>query len=508
MLPSNPIHEVDLHRYVWDGAAVNAGVSPYRYPPGVVVEAALRGDTPALEPMLKRLVEAQQRSKSLWSSLQRVHYEWLPSPYPPVSQAVFALADATTPDASSPHVRITILKAWIVAFDLATLWTVFALLRHCGMHSGWAVVYAWCPLALKEFANSGHLDSIAVLLTCLALLLLVRSGSGDRLRTTPLRGTLPAALVLALGVGAKLYPLVLLPLFAAYWLRRGGWKTASAGLLAGSLLSAAVLLPMFTSGGQDAAQGETIVLTPPPAAGPVSIPTPVTSVSEGAVAETADSAAGLRAFLQSWEMNDLLFMLVLENLRPHDHQPPQERPWFAVVPDALATAATEAFRQVLSLGRGESLGEGRLTEKRLSFLLARIVTGFATLVLACVFAWRGSRPGDPPVLTLQAAALTIAWFWLLCPTQNPWYWCWAVPLLPFVRLRAWHIFSGLVLVYYLRFWLLAHFGGSTVLGTDYLGANFFYFIVVPIEHGLVLLALLVELFWQADRCFEKSRPAG
>ncbi len=506
LLPSTPIHEVDLHRYIWDGAVVNAGVSPYRYPPQTVIEAAEREDQSALDPQLRRLVDAQARSDSLRSSLERVHYEWLPSPYPPVSQAVFALADATTPDDASPRGRMMVLKAWIVACDLATLWVVFGLLRHCGLHSGWAITYAWCPLVLKEFANSGHLDSIAVLLTSLSLLLLVRSGSGERLRGNPLRGTLPAALVWALAIGAKLYPLVLLPLFATFWFRRGGRRAAGMGLVASGVLSLGLLWTLIASGGAGSPQAETIELTPPPVMKPDQAPTPANpSVGQPAV-EATDSAAGLRAFLQSWEMNDLLFMLVLENLRPHEAEPPHERPWFAFMSDAHATGVTESFRSALSQGPLESLGIGRLSDRRASFLLARLVTGVATLLLACVFAWRGSNRDATPEQTLRAAALTLVWFWLLCPTQNPWYWCWVVPLLPFVRLRAWHAVSGLVLLYYLRFWLAAHFAELSVLGSPYYGSNFFHFVVVPAEHGLVLLALACEHVWATIRRDQEGPP--
>jgi hypothetical protein len=38
-----------------------------------------------------------------------------------------------------------------------------------GRHLGWSLAYAWCPLAVKEVANTGHLDSIPVFLTVLAV---------------------------------------------------------------------------------------------------------------------------------------------------------------------------------------------------------------------------------------------------------------------------------------------------------------------------------------------------
>ena len=81
----------------------------------------------------------------------------------------------------------------------------------------------------------------------------------------------------------------------------------------------------------------------------------------------------------------------------------------------------------------------------------------------------------------EAGFLTLAWFWLLCPTQNPWYWTWALPLLPFARSRVWMAVSGFVLLYYLRFWLTYDWADTSVLGTGYMGSAFFDFVVTWLE---------------------------
>ncbi len=157
MLPSVPMHEIDLYRYLWDGAVVTAGVSPYRYAPQEVLPAATAA--PA-DRQLGALVSLRARSASLAESLGRIHYAELPSPYPPVSQAVFALAAVMTPDQASTFSRVLTMKVLLVLLDLATLLVVMQLVRQTGVHPGWSLAYGWCPLVLKEFANGGHLDSI------------------------------------------------------------------------------------------------------------------------------------------------------------------------------------------------------------------------------------------------------------------------------------------------------------------------------------------------------------
>jgi hypothetical protein len=105
---------------------------------------------------------------------------------------------------------------------------------------------------------------------------------------------------------------------------------------------------------------------------------------------------------------------------------------------------------------------------------------FAAIVVGLL--GRALRRGDTSTW-LETAFLTLAWFWLLSPTLNPWYWTWTLPLLPFARNRAWLAVSGLVLIYYTRFWFIYHFPDTPVPGTQYVGAAFFDLVVTWIEFG-------------------------
>ncbi len=457
LLPSTPIHEIDIYRYLWDGAVVVEGVSPYRYSPQQVLDASQQAPD-QFDADLRRLVELRQRNASLSDTLERIHYGELPSPYPPVSQAVFALSAVLTPDAASPHLRLVLMKGLLVLFDLATLLVVIGLLKECDMHPGWSVAYGWCPLLMKEFANDGHLDSIAIFLTTLAVWLLVRT---SRKPTRPrMLGAMLVGSVLALAIGAKLYPVVLVPLAAAVWWKRSGARTAVIGLIATAIVVAGVLSPMLFSLSDSSGQAR--------------------NLEDAAVAPSA----GVRAFLREWEMNDLLFMVVRENLRPQAEKPTHEQPWFVIAPDrwsrAVLTLAVEDSPEAL---------------KQASFLLARLITGGVFFLLAMWLAWRAAGQGDGRHWC-RAAMLTLAWFWLLCPTQNPWYWCWVLPLIPFARYRTWYVLGACVLLYYLRFWLRAHYASPPVLGTRYDGASFFDLVVVWLEFAPFLLVLSAE-WWLA-----------
>ncbi|GAB4133760.1 MAG: hypothetical protein Kow0040_16520 [Thermogutta sp.] len=460
-LVSWPILEIDIYRYIWDGAVTLQGISPYRYSPREVLS---QGNLPDASPELDRLRRLQEGNATLHTILSRIHYKELPTIYPPVSQAVFSLAVLITPRKSDVIGYLLIMKTVLVLFDLATLGVVLALLRSAGKHIGWAIAYGWCPLVIKEIANTGHLDSVAVFLTTSALYLAVRP-MGERIPTAR-HGlfVLSSGLMAALAVGAKLYPLVLTPLFVAVWACAAGSRWASVGTVAFVLTTAAVLRPMapwgdvISLGHDQTDESVTASDHSPPLPTDTAMPAP-------------HRTTGLAAFLRRWEMNDLLFMLVAENLKPAKDVPADRRAWFSVVPERWKERYVAAVAGLL--GRPES---------EIPFLTARLITMTAFLAILTVLTYR-VRTSEIPAQWLRAAFLIIAWFWLLSPTQNPWYWLWALPLVMFARSRAWWALAGFVIVYYLRFWFTFHWADQPVLDTPYTGSVFFDFTVTWLEYA-------------------------
>ena len=474
-----PILEIDIYRYIWDGTVTMQGVSPYRFSPDQV----LTSDVPSgRSPELDRLRRLHGDDPALHTILSRVHYGELPTIYPPVSQAVFALAVLLTPAQSGVFGRILIMKTILVLFDTAALGAVLALLRRTGSPINWAIAYGWCPLVIKEIANTGHLDAVAVFLTTSAVYFAIRP-LGQQL-SIPRSGcyVLISAFVAALAVGAKLYPVVLTPLFVAVWARSFGAKWAAAGTLGFLLTTALVLWPM--------APWEDVLPKTPlhsEASGDAaddSLPPPPTDTAKA----DRNRTTGLAAFLHHWEMNDFCFMLIVENLKPHKDLPANRRPWFSIVP--------EPWKEHYAAFAKRSLG---LSADNSAFVTARFVTGMAFLGIAAGLIWQ-VRHSEIPAEWLRAAFLIIAWFWLLSPTQNPWYWTWAMPLVMFARSRVWWAVAGIVMAYYLRFWLSFHWPNQRVLSTPYSGAAFFDFVVTWLEYGPWFV-------WTAWEALRKRAPA-
>jgi hypothetical protein len=485
LLFSVPIQEVDIYRYLWDGAVSTTGVSPFRFSPDQIRKAAAGSTT---DEDLRAVIKLLDHD-ALVEILGRVHYGELPTIYPPVSQIVFAAAALTTPVNSSLDVHVFVMKVWLVGFDLATLLLVVGLLRLCGKPIGLCLIYAWCPLLLKEVANSGHLDAITVFLTTLAIYLAAKLLSRFNRTSAASRSTImygsAVAFALALATGAKLYPVVLAPLLLLVFIKRIGWVKS---LIPAIVYISATLLFLWPLLPRESASQS---FTPEANAGnavamPSEAPPIVSSIRD------SDPSLGVTTFLRRWEMNDFIFLVLFENLKPASQRSPGRTAWFSVVPDVVRRGLVAYVVE-----------RSDIADFEVPFLFARAITAFAFLSLAIWFAWQAAQANDAASFC-NAGFLTLAWFWLLCPTQNPWYWTWALPLLPFARSRVWLAVSGLAMLYYFRFWLSYHFPDTSVLGTGYTGATFFDLVVTWIEYGPWFICLATTMYWRRTEALSAS----
>ena len=190
LLPVPPSLSDDLYRYVWEGRVLLHGGNPWRQSP--------------LDPALMSLRDTR--------IFPAVNHPELATIYPPLAEAGFALVAAISP-------TVWAFKLWVIGHDLALVALLGALMRAHGRSPAWAAVYAWNPLALVEYAGSGHNDPTAMVWLAAALLLA---------RARPNL----SALALAAGALVKLAPLLVLPFLWRGW-RWPARLTAAATLALG-----------------------------------------------------------------------------------------------------------------------------------------------------------------------------------------------------------------------------------------------------------------------------------
>jgi len=164
----------------------------------------------------------------------------------------------------------------------------------------------------------------------------------------------------------------------------------------------------------------------------------------------------------------MIFMVIVENLKPEPaaqlnaERPASRKDWFVVVPESWRAEMT--FDSAFSGTRWITMWT----------LLAIIVW--------LIWRWCNTAEDEQPRFFVECAFLMLAWFWFLSPTQNPWYWCWVLPFVPFAKSRVWYLVALVTLLYYLRF----HF--------EYQGHDItaFDFVVPFFEFGSVLGLLLLD----------------
>lgn len=217
--PGTPILENDIYRYVWEGRAVANGLNPYVYAPDNNSEQVktLRQSDPAI---------SEQHSK--------IGYPSVPAIYPPFAQYVFLLSHWLTPH---PGAALIMYKVVLVLFDLAVIFLVIRILLCLHLPGTWCVVYAWSPLVIKEFANSGHVDSVGICMLLVAVYLFFKGRDHT------------AAIALSASVCTKFYPVILLP-FVVRWLWPKGRRHVGTVFAVFVGTTAALYLPFMRAGTQ------------------------------------------------------------------------------------------------------------------------------------------------------------------------------------------------------------------------------------------------------------------
>ncbi|MEM7784117.1 MAG: hypothetical protein AAF623_12250, partial [Planctomycetota bacterium] len=354
-------------------------------------------------------------------------------------------------------------------------------------HPAWVVAYGWNPLVLKEIANGGHLDSIAIFFMTAGLaafLYYAKSLNHDdtdptsasrnetMLNSASIWALSLSAVLFSLGIGAKLFSVILLPGMSFYLVLKKKWLPAVLFLVLCLGTTIFILSPMLTTERyQPPSQNE---------------------VSGGPPEATND---GFTVFMTNWRMNDAIFSFIYQNIE-YDWND-QGPAYYVLVPNEIRTQWCQSLSKI------------QIASSNGPYFVARLVTValFGIFYLGMLFRLKKISFDDLP----NWFFLILAIFFYLQPTQNPWYWLWSMPLVCFATNRGWLFVSGILPVYYLRFWYSEMGQTHTFLGGQYVGYDYFDHVIVWLEFLLVVILLAgwpkIERFIQIrnwDRIFESE----
>ena len=111
LLPAMPNLSDDLYRFVWDGRLLAQGYDPFAYLPSEIMQGVGNVTAKGIDP-------------TLFEQLNSPDYYTI---YPPVNQAVFALAAWVSP--TSVWGSALVIRSVIFAAELLTLWLLMQLLN-------------------------------------------------------------------------------------------------------------------------------------------------------------------------------------------------------------------------------------------------------------------------------------------------------------------------------------------------------------------------------------------
>lgn len=207
---SQPNLSDDVYRFIWDGRLWLAGINPFDHLPSYYIENGMA--VPGL-------------TADLYQELNSPGYFTI---YPPIAQGTFALAVWLFPVSLAGSTLV--LKVFLLACEVGSLYLLVRLLRQFEMPVKRALLYALNPLPVIEIVGNLHYEGAMIFFLLLSLWWLVREKWGF------------SAVAMAGAIAAKLIPLIFLP----FLIRRLGWRRSLTYFAVLGLTLALLFLPLVS----------------------------------------------------------------------------------------------------------------------------------------------------------------------------------------------------------------------------------------------------------------------
>ena len=171
----------DFYRFIWDGRLLANGIHPFSELPDFYLSSGL--SIPGID-------------QALYDQLNSQAYFTI---YPPLAQFIFWISALASPQ--SILGSVVVIRIFVLAAEIGSLFLIKRLLIEFNLHPKKILVYALNPLVILELTGNLHFEAFVILFLLLSLYLLYKSK------------IISSGISFGLAVGAKLLPLIFLPLF-------------------------------------------------------------------------------------------------------------------------------------------------------------------------------------------------------------------------------------------------------------------------------------------------------
>ena len=188
----------DFYRFLWDGRLLLQGVNPYFITPDSYIDGSSMVTNSVFINQAKDLVNGM-------GSLNAGHY----SNYPPVNQVIFAFAALF---AGKSIMGSTIILSLInILADIGILFVGRKLLLVLGKDPKWIFWYFLNPFIIIELSGNLHVEGVMLFFLIWSIYLLIKEHWKE------------SAIVLGISISIKLLPLLLLPIFFQWFVKKENW---------------------------------------------------------------------------------------------------------------------------------------------------------------------------------------------------------------------------------------------------------------------------------------------
>jgi hypothetical protein len=217
LLPTATVLEDDWYRYLWDGAVTAKGYNPYTYNPADVMEKK------SIVP--DELIKIADESGEI---IKNINHPTVRTIYPPIAQIFFTASYILAPW------KLLGWKIILLIGDLILLFFAIKILKNLKLPLTFSAIYWLNPIVLHEFFNAAHMDLFVLLFVMISICFLLK----DK--------TIISTVLLALAVGIKLWPLIIIPfILRKLWQDK---KQVVIHLLLFGFLVAIIFIPVLVAG--------------------------------------------------------------------------------------------------------------------------------------------------------------------------------------------------------------------------------------------------------------------